>query len=190
MKFINDLRNDLSRAVLSDKEILELNEDGILISTKISASQVQPNSIDLCLGNTWQKIKETDIIDPHKEVEYEYGRFHGEYIIQPGEFILMDSRDYFNIPNGIIGFVQGRSSIARLGLQIEQAGLVDAGFYGTITFEMLNQTKYPIKVYEGMRIAQAYFFYARYALDVYGAGKKSKYSGQTGATGSRIHLDT
>ena len=189
MEILKKLRNNLSRAVLSDKEILELNEYGILFLSTIHLNQVQPNSIDLRLSKTWKKIKETDCIDPHKEIEYESGIFHGEYIIQPGEFVLMDSMDYLDIPNGIIGFVQGRSSIARMGLQIEQAGLVDAGFHGTITFEMFNQTKYPIKVYEGMRIAQAYFFYARYAEEIYGSNKKSKYAGQTGATGSRIHLD-
>jgi len=89
----------------------------------------------------------------------------------------------------VIAFVQGRSSIARLAVQTEQAGLIDAGFRGTITFEVFNQSDYPIILYPGMRIAQVYFFKAQYADKLYGSEKGSKYNGQIEATGSKVYLD-
>lgn len=111
-------------------------------------------------------------------------------IVQPGEFILMASNEILNIPNGILTFVQGRSSIARLGQQTEQAGLIDAGFRGTITFEVFNETKYPLIFFQGMRVCQLYFFKAQRSVRPYGSdGKGSKYQMQIEATGSRIHQD-
>lgn len=202
-----------TRMVLNDETILRMNKRGLLIEGKINPEQIQPNSIDLTLANTWKRPitnahleyptdpeYDAPIIDPRKEPRYEIGEFKPiildgketppAVILRPAEFLLMASREVLNIPNGILSFVQGRSSIARIGVQTEQAGLIDAGFHGTITFEVYNETDYNLILYEGMRIAQLYFFKAMYALKPYGSkGKGSKYQEQIEATGSRIHLD-
>lgn len=213
IKRIRKIR-EMGRGVLSDKTILEYNAKNLLIEGILTPQQIQPNSIDLTLGNTWKKPRYNNrvdgkkIIDPSREITYKEGTFTpvdpgtydmemslnhrpaSYYILQPGEFVLMASYEKLNIPNGMISFVQGRSSIARMGIQTEQAGFVDAGFKGTITFEVNNQSKYPIKLYSGMRIAQVYFFKAQYASNLYGAKfKDSKYQMQIAATGSKIHLD-
>lgn len=194
------------RPVLSDRTIMKYNDKGILIKEPIKLEQLQPNSVDLTLGNTWKLIrpnltfKGSSVIDPRNEIVYKEGTFHvgkkgsryegySYFIIQPNEFVLLASNETLNIPNGIISFVQGRSSIARLAIQTEQAGLIDSGFEGTITFEVYNQSKYPIILYEGMRIAQVYFFKAQYADVAYGSNLKGKYSGQIEATGSKINHD-
>jgi dCTP deaminase len=214
---INENVKDFFRPVLSDRTIMEYNSKGLLVEGELSESQIQPNSIDLTLGNTWkrllpnqeQKLRDDiylgnkdsvstieKIINPKLPIKYDEGLFNlnldtGDeyYKIMPGEFVLMASNEILNIPNGILSFVQGRSSIARLGIQTEQAGLIDAGFRGTITFEVTNETEYPIILYKGMRVAQVYFFKAQYANKIYSADKGSKYSGQIQATGSKIHLD-
>lgn len=204
---LKDLIQDKLRPVLSDKKILEYNKQGLLISQTITTTQLQPNSVDLTLGNTWKRplpndhLYMRDVINPMKPIEYEEGTFKRlmvdgvetdkeVYILGPGEFILMASQEVLNIPNGILAFVQGRSSIARLGQQTEQAGLIDAGFKGTITFEVFNETEYPMVFYKGMRVAQLYFFKAMKALHPYGSmNKGSKYQLQLEATGSRINQD-
>lgn len=209
MSLINNIK-DFFRPVLSDRTILKYNKKGLLIEGELSESQIQPNSIDLTLGNTWKILKDNSTIparcpigkftnegaiDTSKPIKYKEGVFkYSEdgreyYIIYPGEFVLMASNEILNIPNGILSFVQGRSSIARLGIQTEQAGLIDSGFRGTITLELFNQSNYPIFLYKGMRIAQVYFYKAQYADKLYGKEKSSKYSGQIEATGSKIHLD-
>lgn len=202
-KLINSTK-DIFRPVLSDRSILKYNKKGLLVEGEILPSQVQPNSIDLTLGNTWKKLKsnsyweDTPVISTHIKIEYDEGTFciydnykgKDVYVLMPGEFVLMASREILNIPNGILSFVQGRSSIARLGIQTEQAGLIDAGFRGTITFEVKNDGEYPIVLFSGMRVAQVYFFKAQYALRPYGSENKgSKYQMQIDATGSKIHLD-
>ena len=44
-------------AVLSDETIMDYNKKKILIEQPISKVQLQPNSVDLTLGNTWKKLK-------------------------------------------------------------------------------------------------------------------------------------
>ena len=189
-------------AVLSDNTIMEYNKKGLLIEQQITPIQLQPNSVDLTLGNSAAKIypnaslrkglkifSRRKYIDTRKEIKYIPFEFKHKVMLAPGEFVLMASREILNIPNGILCFVQGRSSIARLGIQTEQAGLIDAGFRGTITFEVFNEGIYPIALYSGMRIAQVYFFRAEKAKQLYGKEHGSKYTGQIKATGSKIHLD-
>ena len=194
MNILTPIR-DLFSPVLSDRSIKKYMEKGLLITTPISKNQLQPNSVDLTLGYTYKKLRPnavrfSEMIDPKFEMIYDSGEIYERYVLKPGEFILMASNEELNIPNGIISFVQGRSSIARLGIQTEQAGLIDAGFKGTITFEVFNQTEYDIYLYPGMRIAQLYFFKAEKADRPYGSnGKGSKYQKQIEATGSRINND-
>ena len=76
-----------------------------------------------------------------------------------------------------------------MGLQTEQAGLVDAGFQGTITLELYNESRYPIRLYPGTRVAQIHFITTNKSNRVYGKNMNSKYNGQINATGSRIHHD-
>lgn len=215
LSFIKEKIHDLFSPVLSDKTIWKYNKKGLLIEDPLSVWQVQPNSVDLRLGNTWAKLEGNAIpeyqngyhgdllihnpfVDPKSESNYVRGTFtdyHGSkydkgYRIKSREFVLMASKEIVNIPNGIIAFVQGRSSIARLGIQTEQAGLIDSGFRGTITFEVFNQSDTEIILYEGMRIAQLYFFKSQYAMNLYGSRcGMSKYNGQIDATGTNIHLD-
>ena len=201
---------DLFKPVLSDRTIIRYNKKGLLIEGELSPNQIQPNSIDLTLADTFKILKSNDtvfcdhVIDPRDPIKYESGVFRDDpvpdgsamvpgmkwYLLEPKSFCLMASREVLNIPNGILSFVQGRSSIARLAIQTEQAGLIDAGFRGTITFEVFNQSEYPILLFSGMRIAQVYFFKAQYAKTVYGdMHKGSKYFNQQEATGSRIDMD-
>ena len=198
MKFIKNL----FRPVLSDIEIKKYIKKGLLFKTPIKDDSIQPNSVDLSIGYIAKEISSNsfddkmEYIDCNKCMAYNRKRFLQDsneklyYILQPGEFVLLASKEILNIPNGIIAFVQGRSSIARIGIQTEQAGLIDSGFNGTITFEVYNETKYPIKIYEKMRIAQVYFFKSQYSEILYGDKRRfSKYQNQIDPTGSLINRD-
>ena len=104
----------------------------------------------------------------------------------PGQFILATTMEYFILPNDLTAFVEGRSSLGRMGLFIQNAGWVDPGFQGEITLELFNANRCAIKLQTGRRVGQLVF--ARMdseALRPY----RGKYQGQRGATGSRVHLD-
>ncbi|MFZ5587871.1 MAG: dCTP deaminase [Thermodesulfobacteriota bacterium] len=51
--------------------------------------------------------------------------------------------------------VEGRSSLARLGLQIHMtAPTIHAGFYGKIALEIFNAGPFPLKLKKGLAICQ------------------------------------
>ena len=82
--------------------------------------------------------------------------------------------------------VEGRSSLGRLGLFIQNAGWVDPGFHGEITLELFNANRCAIRLQAGRRIGQLVFARMdRAARNPY----RGKYQGQRGATGSRVFLD-
>ena len=94
--------------------------------------------------------------------------------------------EYFELPDDLTAFVEGRSSLGRMGLFIQNAGWVDPGFKGEITLELYNANRCAIELKAGRRVGQLVF--ARMdekALHPY----QGKYQGQKGATGSRVFLD-
>ena len=93
------------------------------------------------------------------------------------------------IPDDLVGRLEGKSSLARLGLLIHStAGFVDAGFDGYLTLELSNVATLPITLYPGMKIGQISFFRLSAPAETpYGSrGSRSKYQGQRGPTASRF----
>jgi len=106
------------------------------------------------------------------------------YILWPGEFILASTIEVLSMPEDIEGYVQGKSSLGREGLQIECAGFIDPLFHGEITLEIFNMSRWKFVLTHKMPIAQLLFTNVTPAqikpYDVVG-----KYNGQTGPTESR-----
>jgi len=73
-----------------------------------------------------------------------------------------------------------------MGLFIQNAGWVDAGFEGCITLELYNANDIPLKIDAGRRICQLVFC----TLDQTAENPyRGKYQGQKQAVGSRIFND-
>ncbi len=183
--------------LLSDGSILELIKKGELIIEPFDESLLGPSSLDLRLGNEFLVFDRTriDAIDPHKPIDKFTKRIEigdNEYfVIHPGEFVLATTREYIKLPNYLAARIEGRSSLARLGLIIHSTGgFVDAGFEGQLTLEMSNLNIVPVKLIPGMRIAQiAFLMQDKASIKPYGERKTSKYYRQKGPVPSKIYLD-
>ncbi|WP_457625075.1 dCTP deaminase [Persephonella sp.] len=177
--------------ILSDRKIKELLNRKELVIEPIDSNQIQPSSVDLRLGNDFliypEEIEILDVKNPDlgnqlkKVVADEEG-----FVIQPKHFILATTREYIKLPDYLTAFVEGRSSLGRLGLFIENAGWVDAGFEGNITLEFYNANSRPLRIYPGMRICQLVFAQMEQPAE---NPYRGKYQGQRGTTASRIYLD-
>ena len=91
-------------------------------------------------------------------------------------------------PTAVVGRLDGKSSLGRLGLLIHStAGFVDAGWDGHLTLELSNVANLPIAIYPQMKIGQISFLRMTTAADhPYGSATTgSKYQGQRGPTPSR-----
>ena len=174
--------------ILSDGTLRDLLASGELVVEPIDDGQIQPASIDLRLSDHFLKVDENRLEVIRLDAEVEYVELTQEQIvIPPHSFLLATTRERIRLPDDVTAFVEGRSSIGRIGLFIQNAGWVDPGFEGNLTLELYNANRLPIRLQTGRRICQLVFARMdRAALTPY----CGKYQGQSRATGSLISLDT
>ena len=169
--------------VLSDGEIIEYLNENKLVVKPLDKLQIQPASIDIRLGNTFC------LLDHEKNATIKLGDkldyktlFQDKYVLLPGEFVLASSMEYVELPLDLAALVEGRSSLGRIGLSVQNAAWVEPGFTGEITLELFNASKYAIELRSGYKIGQLIFVKTdRNVLNPY----SGKYQNQRGATGSR-----
>ncbi len=139
--------------ILSDRTIRQLLRQKTLGIQPLDDGQIQPASVDIRLGDTYSIAEETSagIVYLDSEVRYRTIRAQS-YLLLPGQFVLATTMEYFRLPNDLTAFVEGRSSIGRLGLFIQNAGWVDPGFEGEITLELYNASRSAIELRAGRRV--------------------------------------
>ena len=178
---------------------------------------LQPASVDLTLGNHWlwpkPNVGREIWLDPYRDntidgleiaippghhgfcfrhtdtaLPMEYEEFTAPAFWLPAHgFVLARTRETIALSNDLFAMVEGRSSVGRLGITAQNAGVVDPGFRGTITLELSNELPYPILVRSGFRCCQ--LVVSRVHGDTEGGYKSSKYQGQVKTTGSMLHKD-
>lgn len=177
--------------ILVDKQIKAMIQCRKISIDPFDAGCVNPNSYDLHLGPGFMAAARTGYIDPYSRdtiTRAFYERNTNEIIINPYDFVLGRTEETITLPADIVGLVEGKSSLARLGLSIHQTGgWIDAGFSGTITLEFYNCSPNPIILTAGMPIAQIVFFQTAESETPYGTRGTSKYQNQMAATLSRYY---
>lgn len=173
--------------ILSDKTIKEMLQRRELLVEPIGDDSIQPASVDIRLGNTFSIVEDSasGIVTLDNTLEYKTITTD-TYLLLPGQFVLATTLEYIKLPDNLTAFVEGRSSLGRLGLFVQNAGWVDPGFEGEITLELFNANRCAIELKAGRRVGQLVFaLMDKTAENPY----RGKYQGQKGATGSRVFLD-
>lgn len=169
--------------ILSDGEIIEYLKARKLVVEPIDDDQIQPASIDIRLGSTFCFLdsEKKNTITLGGKVDYKTV-IQEKYILYPGQFVLGSSIEYVSLPRDLAAFVEGRSSLGRIGLFIQNAAWVEPGFAGEITLELFNASNCAIELCAGYKIGQMIFVKTqRSVLNPY----SGKYQNQRGATGTR-----
>ena len=181
-------------SVLSDGTIVALVEQGRIRIDPWDPDLVQPASVDLRLGDSFRvfhnhRATAIDLRDPPVNLTEEVVVPAEEaFVIHPGEFCLGRTLEWVELPDDIVARIEGKSSLGRLGLIVHAtAGFCDPGWKGTLTLELNNLTRVPIRLYPNLPIAQLSFMTLdQPARRPYGSsGLGSHYQGQREATESR-----
>ncbi len=184
--------------VLPDRDIKREMEQGRIVIEPLQIKDVQPASVDVRLGSNFRIFRNSihTYIDPLTEqpdLTEEVVVPEGEaFILHPGQFALGTTLERIALPDDILGKLEGKSTLGRLGLMIHStAGYVDPGWDGELTLELSNVATLPIMLHPGMRIGQLSF--ERMSSPVerpYGSAQLgSHYQGQKGATASHVLTD-
>lgn len=160
--------------MLSDTELRRVTDptyfgpDAVAIAPTPQDRQYQPVSIDLGLGALMGAMRLAT----------------RGYWLEAGQFILASTLEEVRMPDTLVGLVSGKSTLARRGLLVEAAGLVDPGFKGTITLELKNLGHQRIRLELEMLICQISFLAVEGVVSrPYGSpGLGSHYQGQRGPT--------
>lgn len=155
MLLFRQLEKEIS-VILSDTEIRKAIDSGqFQIYPMPDDECIQPASIDLRLND---RIKLYQINETYlrlgQNVRMDEFIFQ-EFTLSPGQFALVSTAETIRLSEKLVGRIEGKSSIGRLGLAVHiTAGFIDPGFRGQITLEIKNVNSMPIKIQNGMKICQ------------------------------------
>jgi len=184
--------------VLSDRDIMRALEDGrIKISPAPDFSrQLGSVSVDFRLGTTFMVFEHSrhSFIDPrHPQSIGEAMRTievaeDEPFIMQPGDFALATTIEHLELADDLLGRMEGRSSIARLGITVHStAAVFEPGWVGTATMELSNLGRMAVALYPGMRIcAFSFQQVSSPVLTPYRKKVGNKYAGQMTPRASRL----
>jgi dCTP deaminase len=191
---------------LSDRDIEKSLADGnIIIEPQPDISMISGVSVDIRLGNEFRVFKEhtapyIDLSGPKPEMQKAMNSVMSDeitiedgeaFFLHPGELALAVTYESVTLPDDIVGWLDGRSSLARLGLMVHvTAHRIDPGWSGQIVLEFYNSGKLPLALRPKMKIAALNFeTMSSSALRPYNKRDDAKYKGQKGAVASRISQD-
>ncbi len=148
--------------ILSDRDIKQyIKEKKLTFKPVLIPDQIGPASIDLKLGNIFKVFKQGKYVnlDVRKGIPAEFmEEIHipdnAPFVLHPHTFALAATKEYISVPDTLSVQVEGKSTLARMGILVHTAGFIDPGFEGTITLELSNQATLPIIIYPGMYICQ------------------------------------
>jgi dCTP deaminase len=160
-------------AVLARDRILELIRSGALKIEPFDEGQVGAGSVDLHLGTEFRVFKKahgvfrvTDDLDYTQVTEAVRVKRDGHILMMPGELIHGITEETVTLPSGLAAFIEGRSSLARVGLLTHlSSGFVHPGTSNRTVLEIANLSPIPLAIVPGIRICQLIL------IEVRGKGK-------------------
>ena len=191
---------------LCDKDIEEsISKGEIKISPTPDSSMISGVSVDIRLGNEFRVFQDhtapyIDLSGPKDEMQKAMNSVMSDeifipdgeaFFLHPGELALAVTYESVTLPDNIVGWLDGRSSLARLGLMVHvTAHRIDPGWSGQIVLEFYNSGKLPLALRPKMKIAALNFeTMSSSALRPYNKRDDAKYKDQVGAVASRISQD-
>ncbi|MCD6113854.1 MAG: dCTP deaminase [Thermoprotei archaeon] len=173
--------------ILSDFDLKNYIKSGRLKIEPFDESIIRENGLDLRLGNKIARLKRTDkVLDVLNAREANIEDFYEveegeEFVIYPNEHVLLHTLEYIKLPPELMGFVNLRSTYARLGIMAPPT-IIDGGFEGQLTIELIGSS-FPVKLCAGIRFIHVVFAKLSSPIEKPYSGT---YQGQRGVTLPKI----
>ena len=149
---------------LSDKTIKEYLDKGIIVvKPTVDSKDIRPTGIRIHLGREILFYEDGQTVDPQKPDAVAHKVVNlgkSPFVIGPGQFVIGHTLEKIKAPRDMLGFLDGRSTLARLGLTVHiTAAIVDGLYEGgqTITLEIKNESNLSLKLSYKMAIGSLMF---------------------------------
>ena len=179
--------------LLSYNELCKLQDTGVIQNSL--REHVNGASIDVTLGKTvllecpskWNENSVVRLAQKETPLMLNKNISTTGVVLSPGEFILAQTEQVFNLPNDIAAEFKLKSSAARAGLQHALAGWCDPGWHGSVlTLELANTLRYRwIELQAGMKIGQVIFYRVEPVPDQHSYSAKGQYNGDVAVQASK-----
>ncbi len=183
-------------SVLSDMKILERIYQKELHISPFQVENIQPSSVDLTLDEQIEIPKKNmEINAPYPDStqlkEYFTHAHLGNdgYILQPGEFILGQIKETLSLSEKLVGNIQNRNSVIRLGVNVGLSSYINPGYEGKLPIAIHNVGSFSFHLIPGMRICQLVLSEAKAVLKDYSKRAEAKYHAEKNITLSRLSED-
>lgn len=171
--------------ILSDFDLMNYLNSKRLKIEPFSRDIVRENGIDFRLADEIAyhrtDLGEDFIMDPSNkdmiEKAYDIRKAQERLIIGSREQVLLSTVEHVELPDDLVGIVELRSTWARHGFSMPPT-IIDAGFRGTVTLEVINNAPYKIALMPNTRFAHIVFIKATNSVET--SYSKGSYSGQSG----------
>jgi dCTP deaminase len=184
--------------MLVDLEIAEEVAQGNLCIEPLDWRDLQAVSLDLLLGNNfyvftepWYRrwlrsvLRRPRHVSLHARPEMQHVFVHDGFAfpLPPHGFAIAETKVTMDIPATLCLLVEEKTSLARLGVAIQNAPILQPGWCGRVVLELSNQTDNVIDLYPSVDyVCQVVVErLARCPEHPYGS-RPSHYQGQAGAT--------
>lgn len=179
------------RLNISDEEL----QKKLIITPILEMSQLNGASIDLRLGTEFKvsiptKSPLIGIVEEPVDQFFQttYRAFGENFILHPNQLVLVNTFEYIRIPNDLVGMINTRSSLNRLGLNV--TSIIHPGYAGTLTLQLENNGVNAINLTCGMRLVQLVLFCSLPVPQSYLTNSVSKYISNTSPILSQINRDS
>lgn len=191
---------------LNDRDILLAMKNGDIVIDPTPAEQrISGISVDLLLGNDFKVFQSynapyIDLSSKKEEMAETLNQVMGNeiyipdgdaFILHPGDFAISVTHESVTLAPDIVGWLDGRSSLARVGLMVHAtAHRIDPGWSGKIVLEFYNAGRLPLALRPKMCIGALNFErLSSECITPYNARPNAKYKVQQGAVISKITQD-
>ncbi|MBI4215004.1 dCTP deaminase [archaeon] len=153
--------------MFSEKDIVRALRAGELKIVPFSESNLKPNAYTFTLDSelaiarkgTVDLEKDKDFSKLFRPVRLNGGR---KFALKPGAFLLARTAERVLISPSLAMMVEGRSTLARLGVSVTQTAMILEAGHGypkprKIVLEIANSGPFTVMIYAGMKIAKGAF---------------------------------
>lgn len=195
-KKLNDLNNHTG--VLTKAQILELiKTKRLTVVPLLDKDQIGEMTMDLRVGtdfltlhqgreayidSTIDEITKRPIKNHYKETRRKLGE---TFLLHPLQPILFSTLEYIKLPDDVYAVLTMRSSYSRLGLTVST--IVQPGYCGCFSIEVVNSGNTPIKIMAGARLVQARFVKLKNTSNYFSSHRK--YNCQVRPVASKANED-
>lgn len=179
----------MSNSLLSHSQLVRLVNQGVIDAP---IENINGASIDITLDDTFlselRPNERESLVEVSKKENLTFSKIKGKYFrLLPQSFVLVSSKEIFNLPSNIAAEYKLKSSLARVGLNHLLAGWCDPGWTNSkLTLELHNVCQYHTLVLApGMKIGQMVFWECEPVPDNVLYSNVGQYNNQTHTTPSK-----